>query len=97
MFVVNYHSQDLYFYENPHANVEWEALAGVRGPGEGNMIRYAFERREPLAVQWEAFLLALRNAGEPPVSALRRIRRIVDRARGPAIGRRPRGRRAGVS
>ena len=69
MFVVNYHSQDLYFYENPHANVEWEALAGVRGPGEGNMIRYAFDRREPLAVQWEAFLLALRNAGEPPVSA----------------------------
>ncbi len=67
MFVVNYHSQDLYFYENPHANVEWDALAGMRGPGEGDMIRYAFERREPLALQWQAFLAALRGDGEPPV------------------------------
>jgi predicted dehydrogenase len=68
MFVVNYHSQDLFFYENPHARVEWDALAGMRGPGEGNMIRYAFERREPLALQWESFLTALREGGDPPVS-----------------------------
>lgn len=67
MFVVNYHSQDLYFYENPHANVEWDALAGMRGPDEGDMIRYAFERREPLALQWHAFLAAMRDGGEPPV------------------------------
>ncbi len=68
MFVVNYHAQDLYFYENPHASVEWEALAGMRGPGEGDMVRYAFERREPLQLQWEAFLEAARNGGKPPVS-----------------------------
>jgi predicted dehydrogenase len=32
------------------------------------MIRYAFERREPLAIQWEAFLDALRRGADPPVS-----------------------------
>jgi predicted dehydrogenase len=67
MLVVNYHSQDLYFYENPRAQVEWDALAGVRGPGEGDMIRFAFERREPLAVQWQSFLTAMRVGAEPPV------------------------------
>ncbi len=68
MLVVNYHSQDLFFFENPHANVNWDALAGMRGPGEGNMIRYAFERREPLALQWRAFIDALRGEGGEPVS-----------------------------
>jgi len=59
MFVVNYLTQDLFFYENPHANIQWEALGVVRGTGEGNMVRYALERREPLRVEWEAFLAAL--------------------------------------
>jgi UDP-N-acetylglucosamine 3-dehydrogenase len=59
MFVVNYLTQDLYFYENPRATIRWDALNIMRGTGEGNMIRYALERREPLRVQWEAFVAAL--------------------------------------
>jgi len=39
----------------------------LRGVGEGNMTRYALERREPLAEQWEAFLRALRDGRPPPV------------------------------
>jgi len=67
MFVVNYHSQELSFYEDPRVEVKWDALAGVRGPDEGNMTRYAFERREPLVVEWEAFLRALDEGSAPPV------------------------------
>ena len=61
MFVVNYLTQDLFFYENPLASIEWDALSVVRGTGEGNMVRYALERREPLQVEWETFLDALRD------------------------------------
>jgi UDP-N-acetylglucosamine 3-dehydrogenase len=68
MFTVDYLTQDLSFFENPRANIEWDALAVVRGTGEGNMTRYALERREPLRVEWEAFLSALGDDREPPVS-----------------------------
>jgi predicted dehydrogenase len=61
MFVVNYLTQDLFFYENPRTTIQWESLSVVRGTGEGNMVRYALERREPLRVQWEAFIGALED------------------------------------
>ncbi|MDQ3823106.1 MAG: Gfo/Idh/MocA family oxidoreductase [Actinomycetota bacterium] len=67
MFVVDYLVQDLRFYEHPRAAIEWETLGVVRGIGEGDMIRYAIPRREPLVVQWEAFLAALGSGGPPPV------------------------------
>jgi predicted dehydrogenase len=59
MFVVDYLTQDLTFYENPRHTIEWPALGVVRGTGEGNMTRYALPRREPLRVEWETFLEAL--------------------------------------
>ncbi len=62
MFVVNYLTQDLFFYENPRTTIQWDALNVVRGTGEGNMVRFALERREPLRVQWETFVAAL---GDP--------------------------------
>jgi UDP-N-acetylglucosamine 3-dehydrogenase len=70
MLVVDYLAQVLELYEHPkHAN-EWDALAAVRGGGEGNMTRYALDRREPLRAQWEGFVAALR-AGEPaPVDGM---------------------------
>jgi UDP-N-acetylglucosamine 3-dehydrogenase len=67
MFVVDYLTQDLRFFEHPRAAIEWEALGVVRGSDEGDMIRYAIPRREPLVVQWEAFLAALRTGGPAPV------------------------------
>jgi UDP-N-acetylglucosamine 3-dehydrogenase len=67
MFVVDYLTQDLRFFEHPRAAIEWEALGLVRGSDEGDMIRYAIPRREPLVVQWEAFLAAVRSGGPPPV------------------------------
>jgi len=68
MFVVDYLAQDLSFYEHPTRATDWDALAGMRGGGEGDMVRYALDRREPLRVQWEAFLDAARTGDAPPVS-----------------------------
>jgi predicted dehydrogenase len=65
---VDYLTQDLTFYEHPVEDTEWDALAGMRGPGEGDMVRYALARREPLRVEWEAFLSALRAGRPAPVT-----------------------------
>lgn len=67
MFVVDYLAQDLVFYEHPSSATEWDALAGIRGGGEGDMVRYALNRREPLRVEWETFLAAIRTGERPPV------------------------------
>jgi predicted dehydrogenase len=64
---VDYLTQDLIFYEHPVEQNEWDALAGMRGPGEGDMVRYALARREPLRVEWEAFLGAVRDGEPAPV------------------------------
>ena len=64
---VDYLTQDLTLYEHP-VKAEWDALAGMRGPGEGDMVRYALARREPLRVEWEAFLSAVRAGGPAPVT-----------------------------
>lgn len=68
MFVVDYLTQDLRFYERPKKSNDWDTLGVVRGTDEGDMIRYAILRREPLALEWEGFLAALRVGTPPPVS-----------------------------
>jgi len=57
-------------YEHPTRATEWDQLAGIRGGGEGNMIRFALNRREPLRIQWEQFLDAVREGRPAPVSGL---------------------------
>ena len=67
MYVVNYLTQDLTFYEHPTRSIEWDQLSGMRGGREGDMVRYALNRREPLRVQWEAFIDAVRCGESPTV------------------------------
>jgi len=70
MFRVNYLTQDLYCFQNGFATLakeeEWESMSVFRGVSEGCMIRYAVEKREPLRIEQEAFLAAVRN--EAPVA-----------------------------
>jgi predicted dehydrogenase len=70
MFVVNYLTQDLTFYEHPTQRTEWDQLAGMYGGGEGDMVRYALERREPLRLQWEAFIDAVGHHSPAPVDGV---------------------------
>lgn len=67
-FVLNYLTQELFYYEHPTEPTNWDTLANMRGAGEGDMIRYALPRREPLRVQWETFLRAVRGDGAPAAS-----------------------------
>jgi UDP-N-acetylglucosamine 3-dehydrogenase len=65
MFVVDYLSQNLTFYENSDADPNFDRLAVVSGVSEGNMVRYSIPRVEPLRAELEAFAAAVR--GERPV------------------------------
>jgi UDP-N-acetylglucosamine 3-dehydrogenase len=47
---------DLFFYENGEVRSAWSATQQFRGVSEGNVTRYALQRREPLLVEHEAFL-----------------------------------------
>lgn len=64
-FVVDYLTQELSFFEHPTSSTDWSVLQNMRGAGEGDMTRYALQRREPLRVQWEAFLDALDGTSPP--------------------------------
>lgn len=46
---------DLTFYANGTFPLEWESVTAFRGVSEGDVIRYAFAKREPLKVELEAF------------------------------------------
>ncbi len=68
LFRIDDLTQDIYFYENAHANgLLWPALLTLKGVSEGSMIRYAIKRYEPLKAELQAFLKAVRNDGPVPV------------------------------
>ena len=54
---------DLTFYSNGLAPVSWDALASFRGVVQGDVIRYALAKREPLQVELEAFRDAVLGEG----------------------------------
>lgn len=68
MFVANYLTQDLTFYENDECvGKHWPALATM-GVSEGRMIRHKVQRREPLFEELRAFAEAVRYGRAPVVS-----------------------------
>lgn len=64
MYVVDYITQDLVFYANPHVADRDGAPASV---SEGEITKRIIQRREPLAVELEEFARAVRDGGPPPV------------------------------
>ncbi|MGH3497541.1 MAG: Gfo/Idh/MocA family protein [Nocardioidaceae bacterium] len=54
-------SADLTFYANGAAPVQWDTFATFRGVVEGDMVRYAFPKAEPLATELAAFCDAVRG------------------------------------
>ncbi|MFD7614869.1 Gfo/Idh/MocA family protein [Streptomyces sp. NPDC059828] len=54
-FIADTLTADLTFYSNAAVTTEWEALQAFRGVSEGDMIRYAIPKREPLLVEHELF------------------------------------------
>jgi len=69
LFQVDDLMQDLYFYENSQAAGDlWSPLRTIRGVSEGIMTRYALVRNEPLKAELQAFIHAVKNHTEVPVS-----------------------------
>jgi UDP-N-acetylglucosamine 3-dehydrogenase len=54
-FVADTLSADLTFHANGTVDTEWDAVAKFRGVSEGDMIRYAIAKPEPLRSEHEAF------------------------------------------
>jgi predicted dehydrogenase len=65
MFMVNYLTQELTFYENG-ATESSDWLGVLQGIKPGRMIGYVVPRKEPLLAELEAFVTSIRN-GTPPV------------------------------
>lgn len=68
MFVANYLSQELYFYENNYSDGNWSAMNVLRGVSEGNMIKFRIDRREPLKEEIRAFVTAVAEGTSPIVT-----------------------------
>lgn len=54
-FVADTLTADLTFFANGLVPTEWDAIAKFRGVAEGDMVRYAIAKPEPLRVEHEAF------------------------------------------
>ena len=64
MYLVNYLTQDLYFYENDYTATTWDALRSTSGVSEGTMTRLKVAKAEPLRLEYESVLHSLVD-GQP--------------------------------
>lgn len=77
MFVANYLTQDLTFYENDLCHGKhWQELALV-GVSEGRIIRQKVQRREPLFEELRSFAQCVREDRSPLVSGEDGLRALV--------------------
>jgi len=67
-FLADTLTADLTFYANGTSETTWESLAGFRGVSEGDTVRYALGKREPLLVEHEAFRDAVLGGGHGVVT-----------------------------
>jgi len=83
LFLVNYLTQDLYFYENNYVRTDWDTISNIAGVSEGDMVRLRIDKAEPLKVELESFVRAVMGEPVPVVSgmdglaALRFVRGLV--------------------
>jgi UDP-N-acetylglucosamine 3-dehydrogenase len=54
-FVADTLTADLTFYANGVVSTEWESVANFRGVAEGDVTRFAIQKREPLRTEHERF------------------------------------------
>ncbi|WP_019871509.1 Gfo/Idh/MocA family protein [Salinispora oceanensis] len=76
-FVADTLTADLTFHANGAIDTEWEVLRAFRGVAEGDMVRYAIPKREPLLVEHERFRDAVEGK-ESDIVTLRQGLRTVE-------------------
>jgi predicted dehydrogenase len=62
-FVADTLTADLTFYANGVVSTEWDSVANFRGVSEGDVTRFAIQKREPLRVEHEKFRDAVLGRG----------------------------------
>lgn len=77
VFVADTLSGDLTWFANAEVPTEWSAMSVLRGVAEGDMIRYAYPKPEPLKVLHEAVRDSVRGDGENIVTLAEGLR-VVD-------------------
>ncbi len=68
LYLVNYLTQDIYFYENDYTTTTWDALRSMTGVSEGTMTRFKVHKAEPLRLEYEDVLSAIRSDTAPTVT-----------------------------
>ncbi|NLE76979.1 MAG: Gfo/Idh/MocA family oxidoreductase [Chloroflexi bacterium] len=76
LFVVNYLTQELFFYENDYTNNHWDRLAAIMGVAEGKMVKHGVRRKEPLRAELEEFIASVREGREPLVGGEEGLRAV---------------------
>ena len=67
-FVADTLTGDLTFHANGTVASTWDQVANFRGVSEGDVIRYAIAKREPLALEQEHFRDAVRGVADEHVT-----------------------------
>ena len=68
MYLVNYLTQDVYYYENDYTPTTWDALRSLTGVSEGTMTRLKIQKAEPLRLEYEDIINAIDDDALPTVS-----------------------------
>ncbi len=68
MYLINYLTQDLYFYENDYTPTNWDAMRTLTGVSEGTMTRLKVQKTEPLRLEYEDVFAAIQNDTLPSVT-----------------------------
>jgi predicted dehydrogenase len=76
-FVADTITADLTFFANGSTPTEWDAVSAFRGVSEGDVTRYAIQKREPLAVEHETFRDAVEGKNDAGIVTLRQGLRTV--------------------
>ena len=76
MYRLNYLTQDLEFFENASIDDQgdWDTMQVLRGVSEGQMIRHAIRKKEPLRAELEAFIASVRGEGPVIITGLDGLR-----------------------
>ena len=75
-------SSDLTFFTNADVPSRWDAIAQLRGVSEGDVVRYALVKREPLKMELETFRDAVLGEPEAQIVSLEdgiEVLRVADR------------------
>jgi predicted dehydrogenase len=76
-FVADTLAADLTYYANGEVTAEWSTLSQFRGVSEGDMVRFAIPKPEPLRVELEQFARAVRGEPADIVSVADGLRAVV--------------------